>query len=118
LQEDSTQLQAIVNQIMHNAQQDPHLQDMVVAVSAATIMAKPIHKLWQWISNSHPQPHACSLQGCSTVGKVMHQGHLPILHKKATITENKLHSKEPITTTLIILFASVWVLVYCCLQWG
>jgi len=33
LQEDCTQLQAIVNQILHDAQQDPNLQDMVVAVN-------------------------------------------------------------------------------------
>jgi len=42
LQEDRTQLQAIVNQIIHDAQQDPHLQDMVATVTLETIMAKLI----------------------------------------------------------------------------
>jgi len=44
-QEDRTQLQAIVNQIIHDAQQDPNLQDMVATVTPAAIMAKPIRQL-------------------------------------------------------------------------
>jgi len=53
LQEDRTQLRATVNQILHDVQQDPTLQDMVATVNADTIMAKPIRQLRQWITNSH-----------------------------------------------------------------
>jgi len=45
LQEDRTQLQAIVNQIIHDAQQDPNLHNMVATVTPEIIMAKPIQQL-------------------------------------------------------------------------
>ncbi len=45
LQEDWTQLQAIVNQIIHDAQQDPNLHDMVATVTPEIIVAKPIQQL-------------------------------------------------------------------------
>jgi len=52
LQEDRTQLQAIVNQLIYDAQQDPHLQALTANVTAEQVMAKPIRQLRQWITNS------------------------------------------------------------------
>jgi len=52
LQEDRTQLQAIVNQIIHDAHQDTYLQVLVANVTTEQIMTKPIRKLRQWITNS------------------------------------------------------------------
>jgi len=73
LQEDRTHLQAIVNQIIHDAQQDPNLQDMVATVTPEIIMAKPIRKLRQWINNSHNHIRA---------------------HYKAAQLRAKLHTKD------------------------
>ena len=53
LQEDRTQLQAIVNQIIHDANQDPNLQALVANVTTEQVMNKPIRKLCQWITNSN-----------------------------------------------------------------
>jgi len=52
LQEDRSQIQAIVNQILHDANQDPNLQALVANVTAEQVMTKPIRKLRQWITNS------------------------------------------------------------------
>jgi len=52
LQEDQTQLQAIVNQLIHKAHQDPHLQVLKANVTMEQVMVKPIRKLCQWITNS------------------------------------------------------------------
>jgi len=73
LQEDRTHLQAIVNQILHDAQQDPNLNDLVATVTLETIMAKPIRKLRQWINNSHNHIRA---------------------HYKAAQLRAKLHTKD------------------------
>jgi len=52
MQEDRTQLQAIINQILHNAWQDPLLHDTIATIKPTTILHKPIRKIRQWITNS------------------------------------------------------------------
>jgi len=41
LQEDCTQFQAVAHQIIHNAKQDPILQDMVAHIDLVIILANP-----------------------------------------------------------------------------
>jgi len=57
LQEDQTQLQATIQQNVHNAQHDP-IFITTFPISIPTSLAKPICKLRQWSTNSHNHMHA------------------------------------------------------------
>jgi len=51
-QDDRTQLENIVYQIIQEAQADPALQDMVATVNPEVLLRRPIKHIRQWITNS------------------------------------------------------------------
>jgi len=52
-QEDCSQLQAAVNQIIFEASQDPLLHALVENIDPKQIMAQPTCQIQQWVTNSH-----------------------------------------------------------------
>jgi len=50
---DQTQLQATVQKIFHDVEQDPHLQEALTYTSQEQIMMKPTQKIHQWVTNCH-----------------------------------------------------------------
>jgi len=52
IQEDHTQLEHIVYQIIQEAQADPALQDMVATLDPETLLRRPIKHIRHWITNS------------------------------------------------------------------
>jgi len=51
-QDDRTQLAQIVYQIVHEAQADPNLQDMIMAFDPEVLLRRPIKHIRHWITNS------------------------------------------------------------------
>ena len=52
-QADRTQLQAMVQQIFHDVQNDPNLQDFLTYTTAEAIMTQPTRHIQQWVNNCH-----------------------------------------------------------------
>jgi len=52
-QADQTQLQATVQQIFHDVQKDPNLQDILTYTTAEVIMTQPTRNIRQWVTNCH-----------------------------------------------------------------
>jgi len=75
-QEDQSQLQATVNQIIFEASQDPLLQALVENIDTEQIMAQPTRQIQQWVTNSysHMQAHskAIKLQACLRTHDIHH----------------------------------------------
>jgi len=88
-----TSLQAIINQIFHDAQQDPILQETVASIDPTIVMAKPIHKLRQWITNSHNHMRA-HYKAAQLQAKLQTND----IHDLST--EDKFNCKEPTLTTV------------------
>jgi len=59
-QEDRSQLQAAVNQIIFEASQDPLLQALVANIDTEQLMAQPTRRIRQWVTNSHNHMRAHS----------------------------------------------------------
>jgi len=59
-QEDHSQLQATVNQILFEAHQDPLLQALVASIDAEQLMAQPTRRIRQWVTNSYNHMRAHS----------------------------------------------------------
>jgi len=51
--EDRSQLQAAVNQIFEEARRDPQLQVLVENIDPEQIMARPVRRIRQWVTNSN-----------------------------------------------------------------
>jgi len=51
-QDDRTQLAQIVYQIVHEAQADPNLQDMITSFDPEVLLRRPIKHIRHWITNS------------------------------------------------------------------
>jgi len=56
-QADRTQLQATVQQIFHDVQNDPNLQDILMYTTADAIMNQPTCNIQQWVTNCHNHIH-------------------------------------------------------------
>ncbi len=52
IQEDHTQLEQIIYQIVQEAQADPILQDIVMAFDPMVLLDQPIKHICHWITNS------------------------------------------------------------------
>jgi len=69
-QADQTQLQATVQQIFHNIQNDPNLQDILTYTTAEAIMAQPTRNIRQWVNNCHN--HICNQQKAAKIWAKLH----------------------------------------------
>jgi len=56
-QADQTQLQATVQQIFHDIQNDPNLLDILTYTTAEAIMTQPTQNIRQWVNNCHNHIH-------------------------------------------------------------
>jgi len=79
-QEDCSQLQAAVNQIFFEAQQDPQLQAMIKNLDPNQIMSHPTCHIRQWVFHNH-----IHMQAPTKVVKLQ-------LASKPTIYVNTFHS--------------------------
>jgi len=98
-QEDCTQLQAVVNQIIHDAWQDPTtLTNTVANINPDIILADTIHKIQQCITNSHH--HMREHHGAAQLQAQLqtHDIHNYFTPKVSTTIH---HSQESPPTTLI-----------------
>jgi len=64
-QEDRTQLEHIVYQIIQEAQADPELQDMVTTLDLEVLLQRPIKHIRHWITNS--KKHMLAHQKASAI---------------------------------------------------
>jgi len=64
-QSDCTQLQATVEQIFHNIQQDPNLCNLLTYTNPEQIITKPTQEIQQWVINCNN--HICNQQKAAKI---------------------------------------------------